>query len=412
MPASQDWRDHHAELRDNLPEELWEGMGWYETKGGYRMLWQLPQELGPEEYVRWLAGLRADLAVHGIEADNLKDWGRCYRLPQVMRGGEMQNYPMDLSQLGREILWRPRSSVHAAPSSQSPSISLVGQTTYTPGVYPQGTNQGQTGDIPVQTAPSSQSVDPVIAGIQRRLGKPVVAVTPAAIPAGLDMQAPERQPFELPHIIPSGQRNNMMMRYAGKLRYAHAGEDEILEGLRVVNQKRCRPPLDDEELQRIAHSASGMDPGRHVMDPQQAKEATQAAGVETAPNTFRFHLGSDPELTDITLEDMEAACGGHIVADRGRLWRYSDKDHYWQDIEPQELHLRGDAVRRGDGLPGHEGRRLPEAQAPCAARRDRDGRPQARVVETPSAPVLRRRPPRRHHAKRLPDGGRRRDARH
>ena len=340
VPATQDWRARHYELRENLPEELYEGMAWYETQGGYRMLWQLPEELSPEDYKRWVLGLHEDALKAGIEADPLKDWGRCYRLARVMRGGVMQDYPMDLDSLGDALVWRPRSSIVA-----------VGQTTYTPGVYPQGTNEGHSGDIPTQTT-SSQSVDPFIAGMLQRAGKPVVAVAPAAVPSGLDMQAPERQPFELPAVIGQGQRNTMMMRLAGKARYSHAGEDEILDLLRVTNQKRCRPPLDDEELQSIAHSAAGMDPGRHVMDPVAAKEATTAAGVETAPNTFRFHLGSDVELTDIALEDMEVACGGRIIADRGHLWRYSATARYWQSIRAQELQR---AVMQYDGENVYEG---------------------------------------------------------
>jgi hypothetical protein len=78
--ASQDWRYDQDDLYEDLPPELYDGMARYDTRGGYRLLWKLPEEVGPDEYVALAAALRRELSGRGIEADALTDWGRCYRL--------------------------------------------------------------------------------------------------------------------------------------------------------------------------------------------------------------------------------------------------------------------------------------------------------------------------------------------
>ena len=96
--AAPEWRQEHQRLRDDLP---WaDTMGWYETRGGYRMLWILEDSVDQDEYIQKLNSFRVELKSHGIECDPLIDWTRCYRLPNVVRNGEMQNWPYALSLLG------------------------------------------------------------------------------------------------------------------------------------------------------------------------------------------------------------------------------------------------------------------------------------------------------------------------
>ena len=65
---------------------------------------------------------------------------------------------------------------------------------------------------------------------------------------------------EIPQIIPEGQRETELVSLAGSMRRRGMTESEILDMLRSVNANRCRPPLDDEDLQRIAHSIAQKDP--------------------------------------------------------------------------------------------------------------------------------------------------------
>lgn len=53
----------------------------------------------------------------------------------------------------------------------------------------------------------------------------------------------------IPDIIPEGQRDSTLFKIASSLKYKGLGEDEILETLLAINQKRCQPPLSEEEIQ-------------------------------------------------------------------------------------------------------------------------------------------------------------------
>jgi len=56
--------------------------------------------------------------------------------------------------------------------------------------------------------------------------------------------------------IPEGQRHNTLLSFAGSMRRRGMVEDSIYAALQVENQYRCRPPLDDREVKRIAYSMS------------------------------------------------------------------------------------------------------------------------------------------------------------
>lgn len=64
----------------------------------------------------------------------------------------------------------------------------------------------------------------------------------------------------LPDIIPEGQRDHTMTSLAGSMRQRGATAEGILSLLRVENQARCRPPLEDFDLRRIANSARAWTP--------------------------------------------------------------------------------------------------------------------------------------------------------
>ena len=59
----------------------------------------------------------------------------------------------------------------------------------------------------------------------------------------------------------SGTRNVMMTALAGALRNKNEDEDDILAALVRSNVKKCRPPLDFNELEVIAKSVSRYEPG-------------------------------------------------------------------------------------------------------------------------------------------------------
>lgn len=60
--------------------------------------------------------------------------------------------------------------------------------------------------------------------------------------------------------IPSGQRNNTLASLAGAMRRVGMGEVEIYAALVAANENRCRPPLKEREVRKIAESIARYEP--------------------------------------------------------------------------------------------------------------------------------------------------------
>lgn len=251
---------------DQLPKlralgPLLQGLIWYRTRGGYRLLWALKDPLEPSAFEALHTRLRHALSAKGITGvdDKCRDWTRCYRLPRVVRDGVFQQYPMYLSGLG------PLNEA-ALPAA-------------------------------VPTDPQNP-----FTGVAASLAKDI-------------------KRFVLPDAIPSGERNDTMYRYACKLHYHGVPPEDLLEQLVKVNEARCMPPMDEEEIQTIAEGATDHD------DPRV------------------FQLGSQTEMAHQILEDMELT-GGQIVFSRGVLWQYQEDLGIWKVLE---RHRAGQRVMTYDG---------------------------------------------------------------
>jgi hypothetical protein len=61
--------------------------------------------------------------------------------------------------------------------------------------------------------------------------------------------------------IPKGQRNDTLFRLACKLRRDGLSAQAIEAALQAENRQRCRPPLSEDEVTQIAHSAGRYPPG-------------------------------------------------------------------------------------------------------------------------------------------------------
>jgi hypothetical protein len=55
-------------------------------------------------------------------------------------------------------------------------------------------------------------------------------------------------------VIPEGRRNSDLASMAGSMRRRGLVAEEILPSLLAVNGRRCEPPLDDAEVEKIARS--------------------------------------------------------------------------------------------------------------------------------------------------------------
>ena len=92
--------------------------------------------------------------------------------------------------------------------------------------------------------------------------------------------------------IPQGARDDTLISLAGTMRRRGMEEEEILAALREVNRRRCRPPLDDREVQRVARSGAKYDPPPEGIPGQQQEEPELLFLVEEA--RFARFLASDP----------------------------------------------------------------------------------------------------------------------
>ena len=65
--------------------------------------------------------------------------------------------------------------------------------------------------------------------------------------------------------IPQGERNKGLASIAGSMRRRGLGEAEILAALEVANERRCSPPLDNAEVEKIAASVARYEPVDNVV---------------------------------------------------------------------------------------------------------------------------------------------------
>lgn len=85
----------------------------------------------------------------------------------------------------------------------------------------------------------------------------------------------------LPDVIPEGERNDTLMREAGRLRARGADEAKLRAALLDLNRRCCRPPLEPAEVEKIVQSAMRWPAGR-PSSPRQPK-----LGSSTEP--FSIH---------------------------------------------------------------------------------------------------------------------------
>lgn len=94
--------------------------------------------------------------------------------------------------------------------------------------------------------------------------------------------------FSLPEEIPAGKRNNTIFRYGVSLKAKQASDVEIARALTQANKARCKPPMDQSEVDCIIRSVCSMRSGRPIgngkapsstplKEPEELKPTGQAA---------------------------------------------------------------------------------------------------------------------------------------
>ncbi len=103
--------------------------------------------------------------------------------------------------------------------------------------------------------------------------------------------------------IPAGRRNKELTSMAGSMRRRGMGEEEIRVALEVANRLRCDPPLEGEEVEKIARSVARYEPA--------------ANGSDNPPDRYRPTDQNGPSFNLTDLGNAE-----RFVAQHGESVRY------------------------------------------------------------------------------------------
>jgi DNA-binding transcriptional ArsR family regulator len=111
--------------------------------------------------------------------------------------------------------------------------------------------------------------------------------------------------------IPAGMRDDALASAAGTMRHRGLTESEILGALRVMNDERCDPPLDERDVERIARSVAKYQPTDPIVD----RLRDEAAMVrEEADAAASWSVLSAPDLCALESQQQENFAGA-------LLWR-------------------------------------------------------------------------------------------
>ncbi len=92
-----------------------------------------------------------------------------------------------------------------------------------------------------------------------------LADPPGWLMALLERERPKGPVGPVGEQIPKGSRNKDLASFAGTMRRRGMGEAEIVAALQVANERRCSPPLEAEEVEKIASSVARYEPASKVV---------------------------------------------------------------------------------------------------------------------------------------------------
>ena len=126
-----------------------------------------------------------------------------------------------------------------------------------------------------------------------------------------------------------GARNDTLASIAGSLRRRGLGNDVIRAALREVNERACHPPLDREEVERIASSIA----------------QRPSLGVMVQQLNDRHAVVSDAGSTIVITEDYDPVLERHVV----RRSTFPDIQRRYASIHVPTFTPAGQATRKGLG---------------------------------------------------------------
>lgn len=276
-----EWRE---KIRQAV-EQTVPGCCWYDTRGGMRVIWRWAEELTPEQYAIEIGKAITHLRSVGIPADDLRDWGRCHRLPYATRDGVLQQLAANLCE---PDVWTPPEAAKVAGSVWE-GLDTIRDTFQLP--------------------------DKILAGERHTVLKSYAASLRAK---NLDREA-----------IDAALHEADLLRSEVPLQVEAAGEAEIQGIVDWV----CKLPAGPSNV--------GVSPlGKS------SKAARVIPNTDDPPITFPseaseyvFRRGDPSEIAEWMLHYIEQSCSDvRCVFDRGVLWRYLTHRGVYAKIESDDLY--------------------------------------------------------------------------
>ncbi|MDU7706304.1 MAG: bifunctional DNA primase/polymerase [Clostridium sp.] len=112
----------------------------------------------------------------------------------------------------------------------------------------------------------------------------------------------EKQTFQEPEMIPAGERTSTMIRLSGSLKAKGLDDEAIKAAVRAENEKKCIPPLTDQELEKTVFPA--LKRGWRTEKPYTAVH-----------DTGKFRQQKNHSLEMLTMEEVEEKSPEWLITD-------------------------------------------------------------------------------------------------
>lgn len=136
-----------------------------------------------------------------------------------------------------------------------PSVSNPSRVMRIPGFFHNKSEPFLTSIKQADTDLPSYTVDEVVDGLGIKVGrksnKVVLKKKPLKSGTGINSAFVGFDPYTMPDKVPEGRRNSALLAHVGHLRKQEISENEIAKRARSFNQERCKPPMDDSEVEDI-----------------------------------------------------------------------------------------------------------------------------------------------------------------
>ena len=321
LPASAEWRERQLALLAKLPSALRSGMARYDTKGGYRLVWIIEHAPTIPEFIALLVLLVRQLRKWGIDPDEFRDFGRCYRLPDVVRDGKRQ--VLDGNGVTPGLLrWTPMLpdfnevlAVERKKYEHKPRVDRSGDAPRSPGSFDalamvEAAGREIIGEKLMGAGGTLHVVSPCMC--EREEGGTGCAVTIAESGAvGIVCK----------HASCDYSEHKMAPGSAWKLwRSRHEA------GYYTEDDTAGIKEWAEGDWSCYAHNT-------HAAAEMGTEPASEAAAPERAP----FKLGSEKEIAERLCADLEGG-GEKMVFDRGEIRRYEPSLGVWSLVDKSVLH--------------------------------------------------------------------------